>query len=69
MSKPDRIIRALIAIVIAILYFSNLITGAASVILMMIASIFIITAFIGFCSLYAVLKKSTNKKINNHGTA
>jgi hypothetical protein len=62
MGSADKIIRMLVAVVIGILYFTNQITGTAAIILGIIAIIFILTSFVGFCPLYAPLKFSTKKK-------
>jgi hypothetical protein len=62
MGKMDRIIRILIAVVIAILYFTDQISGIAAIILGIIAVIFILTGLIGYCPLYAPFKISTRKK-------
>ena len=60
----DRVIRLLIAAVIAILYFTNVITGAVGIILIMLAVVFAFTSFTGFCPLYFLFKISTAKKAN-----
>ena len=62
MGNTDRIIRILIAVVIAVLYFTNQISGVAAIILGIIALIFILTGIIGFCPLYVPFKLSTRKK-------
>lgn len=61
MGSADRIIRVLLAIVVAILYFTDQISGTAAIILGLLALIFIATSFIGFCPLYAPFKLSTKK--------
>lgn len=62
MGSPDRIIRFVIAILIAILLFANVLKGALAIILGIIAIIFIITSIIGFCPLYVLLGLSTKKR-------
>lgn len=62
MGKADRILRILLAAVVAILYFTDTISGTAAIILLILAGIFILTSFIGFCPLYAPLRISTRKK-------
>jgi len=59
MGSADRVIRLLAAAVIAILYFTNAITGTAAVILLIIAGVFVLTSIGGFCPLYSVFKIST----------
>jgi len=61
MGAVDRTIRVLAAIVIAVLYFTDQITGLAAGILGLFAVIFLITSLVGFCPLYAPFKFSTKK--------
>jgi len=61
MGSADRIIRVLIALVIAGLYFSNLISGTLGLVLLVLAGIFVLTSFISFCPLYAPFGISTCK--------
>ncbi len=62
MSTADRIVRILAAIAVAILYFTNAISGTIAIVLLSIAVIFIITSLVNFCPLYQVLGISTKKK-------
>jgi len=48
----DRIIRVVLAVVVAVLYFTGSISGAAAVILGILAVIFLITGVVGLCPLY-----------------
>ena len=59
MGTIDRIIRILLAIVVIVLYLNGSITGAAAIILGILAIVFILTSLIGFCPLYVPLKIST----------
>ena len=58
----DRIIRIVIAVVIAVLYFTNQIPGIAGIILGVLAIIFLVTSAFSFCPLYLPFKISTKKK-------
>ena len=62
MGRIDRVIRIVLAIVVAILYMNGSITGTAAIILGILAVVFIITSLIGFCPLYVPFKISTIKK-------
>jgi small-conductance mechanosensitive channel len=62
MGTIDRTIRILLAILIAVLYFTNQISGIAAVILGIFAIVFLLTSLIGFCPLYLPLKISSIKK-------
>lgn len=62
MGTADRIIRFLFAAVVAALYFGNIISGTLALILGILAVVFLITSFVGFCPLYAPFKLSTRKQ-------
>jgi len=62
MGNVDRVIRLLAALVVVVLYFTNVITGTLAVILLIFAAIFVITSLIGFCPLYVPLGFSTLRK-------
>ena len=64
MGTADKVIRILVAIIIAVLYFTNLITGTTAIILLILAGVFILTSFISFCPLYFPFGISTRKKEN-----
>ncbi len=53
MGSADRIIRAIIAAVIGVLYFTGTISGTLGIILLVLAGVFLLTSFISFCPLYA----------------
>ena len=62
MGSADKGIRILIAIVIAALYYFDVIGGTLGYILMALAIIFVLTSFISFCPLYVPLGINTCKK-------
>lgn len=64
MGMIDKAIRILVALVIGILFFTDKITGTFGVVLLVIASIFLLTSFVGFCPLYLPFGIKTNKKKN-----
>lgn len=55
MGNTDRIIRVLIAAVIAILFISNTITGVLAYVLLVVGVIFLLTSLVGSCPLYSFL--------------
>jgi hypothetical protein len=61
MGTVDRVIRILLAVVVAVLYFTDQISGTLAIILGLFAVIFVLTSFIGFCPLYVPFKLSTKK--------
>lgn len=62
MGSADRIIRILVAIVIAGLYFANQISGTTAIILLILAGVFVLTSFFSFCPLYYPFGISTKEK-------
>ncbi len=52
MGNADRIIRILIAAVVVILFAANIITGTLAIVLLVVAGVFLLTSFLGFCPLY-----------------
>lgn len=53
MGTADRIIRTIIAIVVGILYFTDVITGTLGIVLLVLAGVFLLTSLVSFCPLYA----------------
>jgi len=64
MGITDKIIRSLIAIVMIILYFTNIITGLLGIVFIVISVVFLLTSLISFCPLYAILGISSKQKEN-----
>jgi len=64
MGTADRIIRVIIAAIIAVLYFTGVIQGTFGVILLILAGVFVLTSLISFCPLYAPFGLSTCKNKN-----
>jgi hypothetical protein len=62
MGTADKAIRILIAVVIAALYFTKVISGTLAIILTILAAVLVLTSFIGFCPLYLPFGISTFKK-------
>jgi len=48
----DKVIRILVAVVIAVLFFTNVITGTLGIILLVLSVVFVLTSLVGFCPLY-----------------
>lgn len=59
MGTVDRSIRILVAIVIACLYLLHQISGTLALILLLVATAFIVTSFIGWCPSYLPFGIST----------
>jgi hypothetical protein len=58
----DKVVRILIAAVLVILYFTNIINGTLGIILLVLAGVFVLTSFLSFCPIYFALGLSTGKK-------
>ena len=61
MGSKDKLIRTLVAVVIAILYFTNIITGTLAIVLAILAIIFLLTSLVNFCPLYTLFGVNTCK--------
>jgi hypothetical protein len=61
MGTVDRTARVLVAVVIAVLYFTGEISGSLAAILGVIAVLFVLTSSLGFCPMYLPFKLSTKK--------
>lgn len=59
MSNADRIIRLIVAAVIAGLYFSGTVTGTLGLVLIILTAVFTLTSIISFCPLYTIFGIST----------
>jgi chromate transport protein ChrA len=62
MGSTDKMVRIIIAIVIAILFFTNVISGILGIILLIFAGVFVLTSLISFCPLYPLVGMNTKKK-------
>lgn len=61
----DKFIRILIAIVLAVLFFTNVISGTIGIILLIFAGVLVVTSLIGFCGFYTLVGINTCKVKNN----
>ncbi len=61
MGALDRAIRTLIAVVIGVLYFTNVISGAVAIVLGIVAILFLVTSFVSWCPAYLPFGLSTRK--------
>ena len=62
MGTVDKTIRVFAAAIVALLYFTGVISGTLAIILMIIALVFIATSLISFCPLYSILGINTRKR-------
>lgn len=61
MGMADRLLRIILAIVVAVLIYLGEISGTAAIILGIIAGVFLLTSIINFCPLYTVVGINTGK--------
>jgi len=62
MGTVDKAVRIIIALVIAGLYYGGVISGTVGIVLLVFATIFILTSLISFCPLYSIFGISTCKR-------
>jgi len=61
MGTADKVIRLIVVVIIAVLYFTGQISGTAAIILGIIAAAFLVTSLIGWCPSYVPFGISTQK--------
>lgn len=59
MGSTDRVIRVVLAIVFAVLYFTQTVTGTAGLVMLVLGGIFLATSLISFCPLYTLFGINT----------
>ena len=50
----DRIIRVLFAVIVSVLFFTNVVTGTLGIVLIIIGGVLLATSFINFCPIYSI---------------
>jgi hypothetical protein len=61
MGTADRVVRVLIALAIAVLYFTGKISGTVAIVLEIVAIAFLVTSLVGWCPSYVPFGLSTRK--------
>lgn len=59
MGGIDRIIRIVIAAVVAALYFNGTLTGTVGIVALVLAAVFVLTSLVSFCPLYTLVGLNT----------
>ena len=62
LGNTDRIIRLVVAVLFAALYFGGVVTGTFGIILLVLGVVFALTAAVSFCPLYLPFKINTRAK-------
>ena len=55
MGNTDRIVRIVLAAIMAYLFFSDTVTGVFGIILIVLAGVFVLTSLVSFCPLYTLV--------------
>ena len=64
MGGADKIIRIIVALIIAALFFAKIISGVLGIVFIIIAGVFVFTSLISFCPLYTLFGINTCQKNN-----
>jgi len=59
MGNTDRIVRIVLATIVAVLYFTHIITGTLGIVLLAVAGVFVLTSLVSFCPLYILIGVKT----------
>lgn len=59
MGTTDKIVRIILAAIVAGLYFTNIISGISAIVLLVLAGVFVLTSLISFCPLYTIIGLNT----------
>ncbi len=62
MGTADRAVRVIIAVIIAALFFTGVISGTVGIVLLVLAGVFVLTSLVSFCPLYLPFGLSTCAK-------
>jgi hypothetical protein len=60
--KIDTWIRILVALLILVLYYFDIISGTLAIVLLVAGIVLLLTSLLGFCPLYTIFKINTCKK-------
>jgi len=61
MNSTDQLVRLIIAVVLAVLYFTGVISGTLGLVGLIVAVVFVLTSVFSWCPIYAALGLSTRK--------
>ncbi len=62
MGSLDKMVRVLVAVVIAALYFMQIISGTIAIVALVLAAVFLLTSVVGTCPLYLPFGLNTKSK-------
>ncbi len=61
MGALDRFIRLVVALIIVVLFYRDILSSTIGVVLLVVAGIFTVTSFVSFCPLYSLVGLNTCK--------
>jgi len=59
MGKTDKTVRIIIAVIIAVLAYTGVVSGTLATVLLVLAGVFVLTSVISFCPLYTIVGLNT----------
>jgi drug/metabolite transporter superfamily protein YnfA len=59
MGSTDRVVRLLLAVVFAALFFTDTVTGTFGYVLLALGGVFVLTSVVSFCPLYSLVGFNT----------
>lgn len=59
MGSADRVIRVIIAAVLAFLFYNGTISGTLGIVALVAAGVFVLTSFVSFCPMYTIVGINT----------
>ncbi len=62
MGTVDKVIRLLVAVIVLVLYLTNVISGTLGIVLLVVAGVLVLTSLLGICPAYMPLGFTTLKK-------
>ncbi|MGV9011639.1 MAG: YgaP family membrane protein [Flavobacteriales bacterium] len=62
MGGMDRRVRIIVALAIGVLTFTGVLHGTLAIVLLLFVAVFLLTGFVSFCPLYAILGFNTCKR-------
>lgn len=61
MGSTDKALRLVVAVILLVLYFSNVLTGTLGIIALVVAGVFTLTSVVSFCPIYTLIGINTCK--------
>ena len=58
----DKLLRIALAVVMSVLYFTRTVEGTLGTVMLILGGVFLLTALVGFCPLYAMVGINTCPK-------